>query len=137
MTVKIAVEGEPVRPRTVYLAPDGYHLGVSRRAAIHLSDAPPVGGFRPAADHLFDSAARAFGSDLTAVVLTGMGQDGVAGLRMVRQRGGNVIAQDEATCVVYGMPKAAFEAGLVDERLPLAGIAPRLIERIGGSRARR
>jgi two-component system chemotaxis response regulator CheB len=137
LTVKIAAEGEPVRPRTVYLAPDGYHLGVSRRAAIDLSDGPPVGGFRPAADHLFESAARAFGPDLTAVVLTGMGQDGVAGLRMVRQRGGSVIAQDEATCVVYGMPKAAFEAGLVDEKLPLNGIAARLMERIDVAGPRR
>jgi two-component system chemotaxis response regulator CheB len=136
LTVKIGAQGEPARPRTVYLAPDGYHLGVSRRGAIQLSDGPPVNGFRPAADHLFDSAARVFGADLTAVVLTGMGQDGVAGLRVVRQRGGSVIGQDEATCVVYGMPKAAFEAGLVDEKLPLPAIAARLVERIEAARAR-
>lgn len=129
LAVKIAVEREPLRPRTVYLAPDGHHLGVSTRGAIRLSDAPPVNGFRPAADHLFESAARGFGSGLTAVVLTGMGQDGVVGLRAVRQRGGDVIAQDEGSCVVYGMPKAAWDAGLVDEVVPLSGIAGRLIAR--------
>lgn len=138
LTVKIAAENETLRPRTVYLAPDGRHLGVSSRGTITLPDMPPVNGFRPAADHLFETAAKAFGPDLTAVLLTGMGQDGVAGLRVVRQRGGNVIAQDEASCVVYGMPKAAVDAGLAHEVLPLSAIAGRLAEGVrpapGGGR---
>jgi two-component system chemotaxis response regulator CheB len=137
LTVKIAVEGEALRPRTTYLAPDGYHLGASARGTIVLSDAPPVNGFRPAADYLFESTARTFGAGLTAVVLTGMGHDGVAGLRMVRQRGGDVIAQDEATSVVYGMPKAAVDADLADEVLPLPDIAARLAERAERSSGRR
>jgi two-component system chemotaxis response regulator CheB len=130
LTVKVAAQGEPLRPRTVYLAADGHHLGVSPRSTIVLSGTPPIDGFRPAADYLFDSAARGFGAGLTAAVLTGMGQDGVAGLRAVRQFGGEVIAQDEMSSVVYGMPKAAYDAGLVDHVLPLSSIASRLIERV-------
>lgn len=133
LTVKVATNGEALKPRTAYLAPDGCHLGVSARSTIALSDAPPVNGFRPAADHLFESAARGFGAGLTAVILTGMGQDGLVGLRLVRQAGGMVLGQDEASCVVYGMPKAAFDAGLVNEVLPLSSIAGRLTEIVEGA----
>ena len=127
LTVKVAKHGEPLKPRTAYLAGDGHHLGVSSRSTIILSNAAPIDGFRPSADYLFESAARGFGPGLTAVVLTGMGQDGVAGLRAVRRAGGEVIAQDEASSVVFGMPKAACEAGLVDNVLSLSAIAPRLL----------
>lgn len=130
LTVKVATHDEPLRPRTAYLAADGHHLGVSPRSTVILSRAPPIDGFRPAANFLFDSAARGFGDGLTAVVLTGMGQDGVAALRTVRRFGGQVIAQDELSSVVYGMPKAAYDAGLVDNVLPLASIASRLVERV-------
>ena len=133
LTVKIAVHGEAFKPRTVYFAADGSHLGVSRRATIMLSDEPPIDGFRPAANFLFDSAAKVFGQDLAVVVLTGMGRDGVAGLRTVRQLGGDVIAQDEASSVVYGMPRAAYEEGLVDSVLPLSFIAPALMTMIDNS----
>src|SRR6185436_555314 len=92
-----------------------------------VSDAPPVGGFRPSASYLFETAARTFGAATLAVVLTGMGQDGVEGLRAVRQAGGEVIAQDEASSVVYGMPGAAARAGVVDLVLPLKDIAARIL----------
>jgi two-component system chemotaxis response regulator CheB len=128
LAVKVATHGEPLKPRTVYLAADGYHLGVSSRSTITLSTDPPINGFRPAADYLFESAAPGFGAGLTVVMLTGMGQDGVVGLRAVRQLGGVVIAQDELSSVVYGMPKAAYDAGLVDDVLSLSSIASRLIE---------
>ena len=91
-----------------------------------LSDAPPVGTFRPSASHLFESAARGFGRDVLAVILTGMGDDGVRGLRQVHRAGGRVIAQDEATSVIYGMPREAVRAGVVDEVVPLPEIAARL-----------
>jgi two-component system chemotaxis response regulator CheB len=130
LTVKVATHDEPLRPNTAYLAADGHHLGVSPGSTIILSAAPPIDGFRPAADFLFYSAARGFGSGLTVVMLTGMGRDGVEGLRAVRQFGGEVIAQDELSSVVYGMPKAAHDAGLVDSVLPLSSIASRLIERV-------
>jgi two-component system, chemotaxis family, protein-glutamate methylesterase/glutaminase len=132
LTVKVAIDGERLQPTTAYLAADGCHLGVSSGSTVVLSNAPPIDGFRPAANHLFDSAARGFGPRLTVVMLTGMGHDGVVGLRAVRQLGGTVIAQDEASCVVYGMPKAAYDAGLVDAVLPLSSIAPRLIDIVAG-----
>ena len=124
--IKLAVSGEALKPRTVYIAPDNRHLGVSSRDTIVLSAAPPIDGFRPSATFLFDSAAKTFGSRLTAVVLTGMGRDGVAGLRAVHEHGGTIIAQDRETSAVFGMPKAALEGGFVDRVLPLGAIAREL-----------
>ena len=123
LTVKVASHGDVLKPNTVYLAPDARHLTVSLRGRVALSDDPPVECFRPSADVLFESAARAFGASLTAVMLTGMGCDGVRGLRHVRERGGRIIAQDEASAAVFGMPKAAAEEGLVDEVMALPSIA--------------
>jgi two-component system chemotaxis response regulator CheB len=128
LSVKVAEQGEPLRPGTAYLAPDDRHLGVTNQATVLLSGAPPVGGFRPSGTYLFESAARACGSSLVALILTGMGEDGVAGLRAVRQAGGQVIAQDETSSVVWGMPGAAVAAGLADSVLPLDAIPIRLAE---------
>jgi two-component system chemotaxis response regulator CheB len=125
--VKVAQDGEPLHPGTVYVAPEDRHLGVNGNA-IALSDAPPIDGFRPSGTHLFESVARAFGRATVAVILTGMGTDGVAGLRAVRLAGGRIIAQDEDTSVVFGMPGAAVASGLVDDTLPLSAIAGRLLE---------
>lgn len=125
--VKVAQEGEGLVPRTVYLAPDDRHLGVSPRGAVTLSAAPPVGGFRPSGTPLFESVAQSYGAATVAVIMTGMGEDGVAGLRAVRQAGGHIIAQDEKTSVVFGMPGAAVAAGLADIVLPLEAIAARLV----------
>jgi two-component system chemotaxis response regulator CheB len=123
--IQLAQHGEVLRAGTVYLAPDGRHLGVSGRIA-ELSDAPPIGGFRPSGTFLFESVALAYGASAIAVILTGMGEDGVTGLRAVRRAGGRVIAQDEASSVVFGMPGAAIAAGLADVVLPLDAIAGRL-----------
>jgi two-component system chemotaxis response regulator CheB len=128
LTVKVAEQGEPLLPRTAYLAPDDRHLGVAAGGTVLLSSAPPVGGFRPSGTYLFESAARARGSSVVALILTGMGDDGVEGLRAVRQAGGQVIAQDEASSVVWGMPGAAVAAGLADSVLPLDAIPIRLAE---------
>jgi len=127
LRVKIAQNGEPLRPRTVYVAPDDHHLGVHGES-VALSNAPPIDGFRPSGTFLFESIAKTFGNAAVAVVLTGMGTDGIAGLRAVRSAGGRIIAQDEETSVVFGMPGAAVAAGLVDDTLPLAAIGPRLRE---------
>src|SRR5438270_369610 len=113
-------------PHTVYLAPDDRHLGVSGRVTVSLSGAPPVGGFRPSGTFLFEAAARVFGASAVAVILTGMGDDGVAGLRAVREAGGRVIAQDEKSSVIFGMPGAAVAAGVADAVLPLDLIPTRL-----------
>lgn len=124
--VKIAVAGEPLRPGTAYLAPDDQHLGVSERSTVVLSNAPPVGSFRPSGSFLFESVARVFGQASLGVILTGMGSDGVEGLRAVKAAGGQVIAQDELTSQIYGMPAAAVAAGVVDVVLPLHAIAAHL-----------
>lgn len=128
--VKIAEDGEPLTARTVYIAPDDHHLGISPKRTILISNAPPIGGFRPSATFTFESVAQASGRAAVAIVLTGMGRDGVDGLQAVRQRGGKVIAQDEATSVVFGMPAAAIADGYADAVLPLPAIAPRLLQMV-------
>ena len=127
LRVKVAAAGEVAAARTVYIAPDDLHLGVSARGEIVLSAAPPVGGFRPSGTFLFESVARAYGAGTLAVILTGMGEDGVAGLRVVRGVGGEIIAQDEKSSVVFGMPGAAVAAGMTECVLALDKIAARLV----------
>ena len=119
LRVKLADDGETLRPATVYVARDDRHLCVSASRRIHLSSAPVVGGFRPSATVLFESVAAAFGRGALAVILTGMGRDGVDGLRAIRSAGGRTIAESKATAVVYGMPGAAVHDGLADLVLPL------------------
>lgn len=122
--VKVARAGEPLRPGNAYLAPDDQHLGVSERATLTLSSLPPVEGFRPAGTALFQSVARRYGSSALAVILTGMGRDGIDGLKEIKSAGGSVIAQDEASSDIFGMPAAAIAAGVADLVLPLDLIAP-------------
>jgi two-component system chemotaxis response regulator CheB len=119
LRVKAAQDGEALEPGTVYVAVDDHHLALSASRRIHLSAAGAVGGFRPSGTVLFESAAAAFGSRAVAVILTGMGRDGVDGLRAIRRAGGRTVAESEATAVVYGMPGAAVSAGLADFILPL------------------
>jgi len=126
MKVKIASMGEALAPATVYVAGDRRHMGISRKARIHLDGGQAIDGFRPSVTHLFATAAEVYGASTAAVILTGMGDDGVAGLRAVRNAGGHVIAQDETTSVVFGMPRAAISAGLANVVLPLPAIAEHL-----------
>jgi two-component system chemotaxis response regulator CheB len=128
--VKVAAPGEPLAPRTVYLAPDDRHLGVGADGHVALSAAPPVGGFRPSGTFLFESVARSHGPAAVAVILTGMGEDGLPGLRAVRRAGGRILAQDERSCVVFGMPGAAVAAGLPDFVGPPDVLASRLVEMV-------
>ncbi|CAN5907344.1 chemotaxis protein CheB [soil metagenome] len=128
LKVKVAEAGETLAARTAFLAPDDRHLGVTDVRTVLLSSAPPVAGFRPSGTFLFESVARSFGPSAVAVILTGMGEDGVSGLRAIRAAGGRVIAQDEASSVVFGMPGAAIASGLVDTVLTLDSIASRLAE---------
>jgi two-component system chemotaxis response regulator CheB len=130
LRVKVAEHAEPLAPRTVFVAPDEHHLGVGPGGSIQLSAAPPIGGFRPSATFLFESVANVMGQGVLAIVLTGMGRDGIEGLQPVRTRGGRVLAQDEATSVVFGMPQAAIATGCVDTVLPLSAIAPRILDLI-------
>ena len=127
LRVKVAAAGERLAPRTVYLAPDDQHLGVANSGTIALSAAPAVNGFRPSGTVLFESVARVFAAGTVAVVLTGMGEDGLDGLRAVRRAGGRIFAQDEDSSVVFGMPGVAVAAGLAQAALPPAEIASALV----------
>lgn len=126
LRVKVAAHEEPLLGGTVYLAPDDRQLGVER-GAIELSDALDAGAFRPSATHLFTVTARVYGRAVVGVILTGMGADGVEGLRELHAAGGKVFAQDEASCVVYGMPREAVRAGIVDAVLSPPAIADQLL----------
>jgi two-component system chemotaxis response regulator CheB len=132
LRVKLAELGEPAAAGTVYIAPDDRHLGcqVDDRGDVRLllDRSPPVGAFRPSASFLFHSAAESLGPGVLAVILTGMGDDGVSGLRTLKVRGGRVLAQDESTSVIYGMPREAVRAGVVDTTLPITAIARKLVE---------
>jgi len=127
MRVKLAEHRESLASGTIYIAPDDCHLGVADCHSIELSGAPPVERFRPSANWLFSSVALHFGAGAVAVILSGIGQDGIAGLMEIRKAGGLVVAQDEASSAVYGMPRAAAEASLPDFVLPLSAIADQLI----------
>jgi len=126
LPVKIAEHGERLAPGTIYVAPEQRHLEVTRRRTVALSDEPPVGGFRPSATVLFKAVAAAYGPAATAVVLTGMGRDGFDGVIAVKKAGGRVLAQDEATSVVFGMPGAIVAQGLADLVGPVEVLAERL-----------
>lgn len=133
LKIKIAEDGEYLRSGTVYVAPDDTHLLVAARGVIGLSKAPPVSHVRPSATVLFESVARVYGGEAIGVLLTGMGDDGAAGLRLMRERGALTIAQDEATSAVYGMPKAAVELGAADQVLPLSQIPGAILAVVGAS----
>jgi two-component system chemotaxis response regulator CheB len=127
LPVRIATDGQLLPAGTVLIAPPGRHLGVTRTGRTVLSAEPPIGAHRPSATYLFRSVAEAYGAAAVGVVLTGMGDDGAAGLRVLKDAGGLVLAQDEASCVVYGMPRQAREAGAVDRTLPLERLAGALV----------
>jgi two-component system chemotaxis response regulator CheB len=121
--VREAQSGDLAGPGTALLAPGGSHLVLDRTGRAQLRSDPPVHGVRPAADPTLISAAQSFGARSIGVVLTGMGRDGAKGLAAVKASGGTTLAQDKATSLVYGMPKAAVELGVVDTVSPLDRIA--------------
>lgn len=130
ITVEEAHDGSPVDPGKMYIAPGGHHL-VARRDSLGIVDSPPVNNCRPSVDVLFRSMSAVYGGNILAVILTGMGRDGAAGVAAIRRRGGYCIVQDEATSVVWGMPQAVVEAQDADEILPVDKIARRIIEIVG------
>jgi two-component system chemotaxis response regulator CheB len=137
LAVKEAAPGDPVEAGHAYLAPGDYHLEVVRqslRPVLRTHQAPPENSCRPAADVLFRSAAQAYGPGVLAVVLTGMGQDGLRGCELIREAGGHVVVQDEATSVVWGMPGFVARAGLADKILPLEQIAGEIVRRVAAER---
>lgn len=134
LKVRESAGREPVRAGEVLIAPGGRHLEVRASAGgavAHVTDAPMENSCRPSADVLFRTAASVYGDGVLAVVLTGMGADGRRGCEHVREAGGVVLAQDRATSVVWGMPGAVADAGLVDEVVPLGDVAARIEARVG------
>ena len=123
-------DGLTLKPGRAVIAPGGSHLLIKRRtgaAVCALSDAPPVLSVKPAANIMFQSVAEQFGGNVLCVILTGMGRDGTDGAINLKKRGAYVIAESQKTCVVYGMPKAAIDAGVVDEVLPLYDIPDAMV----------
>jgi two-component system chemotaxis response regulator CheB len=132
-----AVDGESLRAGRIYLAPGGRHLRVARRdgvPSVALDDGAPINFCRPAVDPLFSSAAETWGSWNLALVLTGMGTDGTRGAADIVAAGGGVIAQDEETSVVWGMPGSVAKAGLCSAVLPIDQIAAKLTNLFSGGR---
>jgi two-component system chemotaxis response regulator CheB len=133
IAVKEAENDEIIKPGQVYIAPGNYQLRIAPvpggERKIVLTNEPPVGNHRPAVNVMFDSAAQ-FGKDLVSVIMTGMGCDGCEGMKKIKETGGYSIAQNEETCVVYGMPKAVVDAGLADEIRPLNKIAEAIVEAV-------
>jgi two-component system, chemotaxis family, protein-glutamate methylesterase/glutaminase len=131
LPVREAEDGEPLVPGLVLIAPAGRHMKVRRRGAqppkVLLDDEPRGTLHRPSVDVLMVSVARAYGPRAMGILLTGMGSDGVEGMRSIRESGGRTVAESEETCVIYGMPKAAVEAGVVDQSVPLGRMADEIL----------
>lgn len=141
MKVVEAVDGEPLQKGSVYIAPGNHHLRVALKNEtvsgnhlkdwqIEINDDPAVKGLRPNADVMIESVAEMKQFNLMAVILTGMGDDGSKGIKRLKRSGGTVIAEDESTCVVFGMPRAAINTGMVDEVKPLPQIAKTILSRV-------
>lgn len=131
ISVKEAGHNERVLPGHAYIAPGHSHLLLKRKGAnyvVELNQGPPVNRHRPSVDVLFRSAANVAGANALGIILTGMGKDGALGLLEMRQAGSHTIAQDEASCVVFGMPREAIAVGAVCETVPLQNIAHRTLE---------
>jgi two-component system chemotaxis response regulator CheB len=133
IAVSEAADREKLQPGHAYIAPGNWHLSVRRSGKgfeARVEQSALVNRHRPSVDVLFDSVAAAVGHGATAAILTGMGNDGAAGMRKIKTAGGHTLAQDEASCVVFGMPKTAIEAGGVDRVVPLSGLAERIMQRV-------
>lgn len=134
LKIKIAAIGEEPLAGVVYFPREETHLVVDAKGRLNVSHQLPVGGHRPSVGVLFDSVAAYYGSSAVAVLLTGMGSDGAEGMRSVARAGGITIAQDEASCVIFGMPKQAIEMGVVRFVRPLAEISATLVKCAGGGK---
>ena len=125
-------EGQLIEPGHAYVAPGGRHMEIIRLSGqlrVHLTDAPPENSCRPAVDVLFRSVVAACGGNVLGVIMTGMGQDGLRGCELIREKRGQIVVQDEATSVVWGMPGYVAQAGYADKIVPLNQIAAEMIQR--------
>ena len=135
LPVKVGEEGEVIRPGTVYIAPGDKQMKIAPApgrsgTVLKITQDPPENNCRPSVDYLMRSVAPLYQERALAVIMTGMGSDGVRGLKLMKEQGVTVIAQDRASCVVFGMPAEAIKAGLVDVVVPLSGIAREIVKRV-------
>ena len=135
LQVREAKNGEPLHPNVVYIAPGGSQMKISAGAdgktrVVRITDDPPENSCKPSVDYLFRSVADHYVGRATGVIMTGMGSDGSKGLQQMKRSGATIIAQDESTCVVYGMPKEPIELGIVDVVAPLNRLASEIIRTI-------
>lgn len=136
LKVKEAEDGDEVLPGFAYVAPGDFHMSVKtiervagrRQLIIELNQGPPVGGHRPDINTMFNSVAKSYWSKIVAVLLTGMGNDGTEGMKNIKAIGGKTIAEDQSTCVVYGIPRSAIEAKIVDRVVPLGQVAHEIVK---------
>ena len=132
VTVREASQGEPVLPGVVYIAPAGMHMTVERSSdslgLICLDPRPQNYPHMPSVDVLMGSAAKNFGNSTMGIIMTGMGSDGVQGMRAIHRQGGLTVGQDEATCIVYGMPRACAELGILQRVVPLSQIPAQILQ---------
>jgi two-component system, chemotaxis family, protein-glutamate methylesterase/glutaminase len=138
MTVCEAADKQRIQPGCVYIAPGSHHLELNRDGLAYvcrLHDGPQVSGHRPSVDVLFRSGARVAGAKAIGVILTGMGKDGAEGLLELRKAGACTLGQDEATSLIYGMPRVAFERGAVERQFPLIEMAGAIVDRCGDKAA--
>jgi len=136
LRVAEAADGQQVTAGTILIAPGGKQMKVRREnglSVVRITDDPPENSCRPSVDYLFRSAAETYGGNVLGVIMTGMGNDGAAGCRLLKQRGAAIVAQDQASCVVFGMPREPIEEGLADVVAPLDSIATE-ITRLAGRR---
>jgi two-component system chemotaxis response regulator CheB len=136
LEVREAVDGETIRPNTALITPGGKQMRVvagadGKSRIVRITDDPPENSCKPSVDYLFRSIAYHYVGRATGVIMTGMGSDGTLGLKLMKRNGATIIAQDEATCVVYGMPKEPIEAGIVDVIAPLDKIADEICQTVG------
>jgi two-component system chemotaxis response regulator CheB len=135
LKVKEAEDGDPVQPNIIYIAPGGRQMKIISNGRdddkiIRITDDYPENNSKPSADYLFRSIAEQYGSNAIGVIMTGMGSDGLIGLKLMKRQGATIIAQDKATCVVYGMPRGPIEAGIVDYVVPMERIVDTICSRI-------
>jgi len=135
IAVREASQGEPILPNTALIAPGGKQMKIiagadGKNRVIRITDDPPENSCKPSVDYLFRSVAHHYVGRATGVIMTGMGSDGTRGLKLMKQNGATIIAQNEATCVVYGMPKQAAETGLADAVVPLDQVAEMIVKSV-------
>ncbi len=135
LTVQEAADGDRLAKGLVLLAPGDYHMEISDKKRIKLNQGPRRNHVRPAVDITMETAAEQFGPSVVGVILTGMGSDGTDGARRIKANGGHIIAEDEATSVVYGMPRSVVEAGLADVVVPLPDVAQTIAKMVSNGRA--